>query len=596
MRRGAWLALLVVLSGCGSSDRDGSSGGAGAGGFGFGGSGRGGSGAGGSAGTTIIDPEGGEGGVPCRREVTLTAVTIEEPPPFDLVIVADHSDSLAWSRDELSAGLGDLLDNVKGRSVRVFLLTPTQYGASSEPALMPLSGDPVVSWRDPTTGEAFPNAMTIYEQACTDPLDQPIACPGARGPEPYKAHGTWRFDMPDPIAVITPELTDEEFADAQVAVADAILSIGGGGSPEEQPLCTLGRYLSQAADELPGHAVFLLISDEDDVSRPDDCLVEYDAELRVTETEIGTTPCSANCDAYRYSMLGVIHWQRLEFRCAAVDDLGEPIPGTEMTSWLNEAGQSSCDGFPTGTCTAAEAARAGVFCDSGLTLYSCERQCATRDSECRFDFATPVDACNRSFSLGGTTYDNLADYCATQGSGWGACSGGGIIRQTMQQVSGTYDRVALVEGTATADLTRFVSQKAANVFGPDRHLFEAIALDPTFDCEVGTGQSYATNLAELIANPAKMFPLCEAYAPALEGVWAFARDLVQTEFPLTMADDEDVTAVVVTDANGAERTLGDGDYSYDRESEILTVARAALSPSDVSLRVEVTSACRPIVR
>jgi hypothetical protein len=63
-----------------------------------------------------------------------------------------------------------------------------------------------------------------------------------------------------------------------------------------------------------------------------------------------------------------------------------------------------------------------------------------------------------------------------------------------------------------------------------------------------------------------------------------------------MADDEDVTAVVVTDANGAERTLRDGDYSYDRESEILTVARAALSPSDVSLRVEVTSACRPIVR
>lgn len=54
-----------------------------------------------------------------------------EPAPFDLVIVADHSMSLAWSRDELSKGLQDLLANVEGRQVRVFLLTPTQYGASS---------------------------------------------------------------------------------------------------------------------------------------------------------------------------------------------------------------------------------------------------------------------------------------------------------------------------------------------------------------------------------------------------------------------------------------------------------------------------------
>jgi hypothetical protein len=592
MHRCGWLALLVALFGCGSSASSSSGRGVG----GDGGFGNGGTQAGGSAGIVIDPGPGGEGEIPCRREVTLTAVVIEEPPPFDVVIVADHSDSLAWSRDELSAGLGDLLDHVKGRSVRVFVLTPTQYGASSEPALMPLTGDPVVSWRDPTTGAAFPNAMTTYEQSCTTPADEPIECPSPRGPDPYKVQGSWHFEMPEPIAVVTPELTDAEFAAAQAAVADAILTIGGGGSPEEQPLCTLARYLSQPVDELPGHAVFLLISDEDDVSRPDDCLVEFHAELRVTETEIGTTPCSTNCDAYRYSMQGEVHWQRLEFHCAAVDDLGNPIPGTEMMSWLNEAGQPSCDGFPTGPCTQAEAMRAGVFCDSGLALYSCERQCATRDSECRLDFPTPVNACTSSFSLGATTYDNLADYCASQGSGWGSCSGGGITRQTMQQVYGTYDRVGIVEGETTAVLTNFVSREAARVFGPDRHLFEAIAFDPAFDCELGTGQSYATNLAELVGDPTKVFPLCEAYAPALDGVWAFARDLVQTEFPLTMEDDEDVTAVFVTDSSGTERTLQAGDYDYDRASELLTVARSALDPSDVSLRVEVTSACRPITR
>jgi hypothetical protein len=53
--------------------------------------------------------------------------------------------SLAWSRDELSKGLQDLLTHVAGRQVRVFLLTPTQYGASSAPAKQALTGDPVVA-------------------------------------------------------------------------------------------------------------------------------------------------------------------------------------------------------------------------------------------------------------------------------------------------------------------------------------------------------------------------------------------------------------------------------------------------------------------
>src|SRR5205814_276418 len=62
----------------------------------------------------------------CQHDVSLTAVTLGTPQPFDLVIVADNSDSLSFSREDLSAGVRDLLTNVRGRDVRVFLLTSTQ--------------------------------------------------------------------------------------------------------------------------------------------------------------------------------------------------------------------------------------------------------------------------------------------------------------------------------------------------------------------------------------------------------------------------------------------------------------------------------------
>ena len=71
------------------------------------------------------------GGAGCEREVSLQPVRLGEPQPFDLVIVADHSDSLAWSRDALASGLQDLLTNVRGRAARVFLLTPTAKNAQT---------------------------------------------------------------------------------------------------------------------------------------------------------------------------------------------------------------------------------------------------------------------------------------------------------------------------------------------------------------------------------------------------------------------------------------------------------------------------------
>src|SRR5690606_13300305 len=73
------------------------------------GSGGAGAGAGSAAAATgaVVSVGQGDAGADgqCQREVTLEGVTLSAPEPFDLVIVADHSASLAWSRDELAAGL-----------------------------------------------------------------------------------------------------------------------------------------------------------------------------------------------------------------------------------------------------------------------------------------------------------------------------------------------------------------------------------------------------------------------------------------------------------------------------------------------------------
>src|SRR5690606_24930563 len=212
------------------------------------------------------------GGPECERELSFEAVILGEPAPFDLIVVADHSDSLGFSRDALAQGLSDLLDGVRGRHVRVFLLTPTQYGASSAPAQYPQTGEPVVAWQDPATGEAYEPAMTTYSQSCTDLDRTPIECPDPRGELPYLVVGTWEFAMPPPIAELTPDHTEAECRAQERALADAILSSGGKGSPHEQPLCTLARYVFQDPERLANNAVFLVLSDEDDESTPAECV------------------------------------------------------------------------------------------------------------------------------------------------------------------------------------------------------------------------------------------------------------------------------------------------------------------------------------
>ena len=531
----------------------------------------------------------------CERNVSLTAVTISEAAPFDLIIVADHSQSLAWSRSELSSGLHDLLTNVQGRAVRIFLLTPTQYGASSAAAKGPLTGDSIVAWQDPMTGKAYENAMANYEQTCTNPAGAAIACPSPLGPTPYKAQGVWRFAPPSPIAVIRPDMTAAEFAAQQMAVTNSILAIGGNGSPHEQPLCTLSRYISQDPKLLPSNAVFLVISDEDDTSTPSDCLGGFTGELKVTQNESGTTACTSNCDAYRYEMVGQSYTTGFTFSCRAFDDLGRPIAGSDQPGFASQGSRPSCAGITAGACNDDESRMIGGFCEAGRTLISCARECTPSLARCTVDLHDPaLNPCTQGFTSDGASYNNLAAYCAKQGTGWQNCTGGGVDIQYSTSTSGTTQPMGLMPGSKTADIASYFRARANTVFKPNAYLVEAIAFDPAFSCNLGVGQTYATNLTQFVGDRSHVFPLCKSYAPALDGVLTFAQTLVQSDFPVRLADDEQVTEVHIISKDGSERVLTSTEYKHDATTQVLSVERSALKSTDVNLRVEVTSACRPL--
>lgn len=598
----AWFAFLLSTVGCGetndgasSTDGGGAPGGAGkasAGGT------TGGMNLGGAAVSTTPEIPVEPGGPPpeCMREVTLTGVTLTAPPPFDLVIVADHSGSLAWSRQELAEGLADLLDNVRGRSVRISLLTPTQYGASSALAQMPLSGDDLVLWKDPATGLAYENAVTEFTRTCTDFNDVPMTCPDIRSSTPVKIHGQWSFRMPQPIAVLTPDLDESAFAAQQTQVSNAILGLGASGSSVEQPLCTLGRYVTQDQASLPGHAVFLIISDEDDTSLPRECLIGYSAEIR--DSAPSYSDCnSTDCDAYRYSMTGRAKFQQLAMRCAAFDDVGTPIPGTEQSMGLSDGSSVGCDTTGPGPCTTEEFTKAAPFCETGLELVGCDRECIDTDIACSLERATrDIDLCTSSFQENGVTYQNLGDYCAKL---WkvtpGPCSSGGVNIVPSQNATGGLTPTPLVFGSDTAELSRYIHTNATAKLGAGNYLAEAIVFDPAFSCPINAGQSYAENLVEFVGDRSKVFPLCESYAPALNGVWGFAQSLITTSYPLKIKSDEHVTAVVIISKDGSERTLDPAQYEHDEDTGILEINRDAIRGTDTTLRVEVTSDCRKII-
>lgn len=542
---------------------------------------------------------GGSDSPECQRDVSLQAVTLGTPAPFDLVIVADHSQSLAWSRDELSTGLRSLLTDVRGRDVRVFLLTPTQYGASSAKARMPLSGTSLVNWQDPASGQAYTNEMTNFMQTCTDPSGAPLACPDATALVAHKVNGSWDFKMPSPIAVVRADMSDAEFAAQQKAVADAILAIGGTGSPSEQPLCTLGRYVNQAREKLPKNAVFLLISDEDDQSLPRDCMSGYTAEVKADTSANTLTTCEGTCDVYRYSADGDTDQIEFTVRCAAFDDTGQRIAGTDQDLSAYQ-GAMSCQSAVSSSCTADDVKIVQTFCNEGKKVVDCQRKCGTSAAYCSVDLPdASVNACTQPFTKQGVKYDNLAAYCSALGFGrnFRNCQGNGYDLTTSSgSFSGSYSPMPLVAGATAADIGTYFRSRADAAFGRESYLVEAILLDPAFSCSLGAGQSYGTTLAGVVADRKRLFPLCQPYAPALDGVLGFAQALVQTQFSFSIKADEHVSAVTVADKSGAERQLLAGQYSYDRATQTLNVQPSALSANDVSLHVEVTSDCRPVIK
>src|SRR5690606_7871529 len=114
-------------------------------------------------------------------------------------------------------------------------------------------------------------------------------------------------------------------------------------------------------------------------------------------------------------------------------------------------------------------------------------------------------------------------------------------------------------------------------------------------CELGAGQSYATNLGKIVTDSSHLFPLCGSYAPALASVLGFAESLIRTEFLLQLEDGESISQVLVESRDGAQRELPAASWTYDDATATLRVDRSAIAGTDSRLNVEVTSACIPII-
>ena len=147
----------------------------------------------------------------------------------------------------------------------------------------------------------------------------------------------------------------------------------------------------------------------------------------------------------------------------------------------------------------------------------------------------------------------------------------------------------------TADMIQTFKSKADNLIGRGNYSVEAIVLDPSFDCPLNSGQSYATNLRTLASSAADVFPLCQDYAPAIERIASFADYLIQTTFPLDLDKYEDIDSVVVTSKQGVKRTVPATSYSYDRTAKLLRFNTGALTAQDDSLDVNVAHYCQPII-
>jgi hypothetical protein len=530
----------------------------------------------------------------CQREVLFEAVALSDPPPFDVVIVADHSGSIAWSREELTAGLRDLLDDAKGHDVRVFVLTPTQYGASSPDPIDPVSGEDFVMWRDPVTGTPFGNPMTRYSQACWDAAGVAMPCPTYPSPPmAFSLEGWWNFQMPEPVAVIRKGMTGPERGEQQRALTDAVLALGTDGSPQEQPVCTLNRYVLQDEQELPDHVIFLVLSDEDDTSEPEDCLLGHRQETSAIGSTTYTSGCTSDCDAYQFAMTQPAAQRTLEFSCVPVDDMGNQFPGQAVPGQTFLPPVEVCDAAVS-DCNTGDLAGAKYGCAEGSVVVDCQKLCAaTSDyySTCLLSLPTEVDLCTESFVHGDMEYADFADYCSRTigGDEWSACQREGLFASGGVSYSGTSVPEPLMFSADTISMVREFQNTATEKFGESGFVVETILFDPAFSCELAEGQSHGTTLRELASTPEDVFPICESYAPALSRAERFARALLQTEYALELGPHESIEALVVTDEAGVERTLNATDYSHANGQ--LLINPEAISSGDVSLNVQILNVC-----
>lgn len=540
----------------------------------------------------------------CSRSVNLRGIAITRPVPFDVVIVADNSDSLSWSRDSLSSGLKNLLARVHGHEARFYILTTTQYGASSQAAVSPVNGKELVSWRDSVTNVAYANEVTTYHVDCTDGTGAARTCPKAprKSGDAWEVKGTWQFTMPPVIAAITPDMDDASIEREQKRIADAILGLGGGGSQQEQPLCTLLRYIKQDTKSLPQHAVFVVLTDEDDTSPPSACLAGYEAYQHVTPYA-GTALCDSDCPDYVYTVRKPQYELHLDYICLPVDDKGTTFPerATQKTLFLEMNSRCAGDaGASTGLdCNAAELSRAASNCGVGNQVQSCKHNCIVSKTDLECSLHRPdnkTDICTQSFS----GYANLASYCSRTGNaGWTNCTVQGIKPSSTD--AGTMsaykeDVVPLVPAKSTADMIASFKTSADEAIGKGNYSVETIMLDPAFSCPVRSGQSYGTNLRALTSSSSDIFPLCEDYAPALARIADFADLLVQTNFPLELDDYETVDAVDVTNKQGEKRTVEASGYRYDAQAKQLVFSPGVLTAQDDTLVVNVAHECHIIIR
>ena len=532
----------------------------------------------------------------CGRSVTLPVGTTDggAPVPVDVVIVADNADGITFSNADLANGLKNLLANVAGQSVRFFLLSTTQYGASSKAATDQLTGKNLVSWSSSVTGAADANPVSEYSQTCLDTTGKSIPCPTEWiGTQQYSTHGEWTFTLPPPVAAITPGMTSTQIAAQQQALSSAVLALGGGGSEEEQPICTLARYITQKGFTFPQRALFLVISDEDDTNPPTDCLSAYDFSMKQIASG-ARQPCASSCAGYTYEVTRPVTTATENYTCVPKDDQGNLYPSLGKTHTIGIGGTFTC-----GACNADETTLATNDCGVGYVVQNCAITCAAGSNSCSVDLPTnAVDACTQSFQQNGTTYASLVDYCAkvdfagtADAGAWGACTVQGYNPSDAgASYSDTNEKTPVFAVGSSAAMVSSFKNAANGVFGATGYKVETIQLDPAFSCPIGPGQSYAPTLRTLATSSADVFSLCGSYAGALAEVQSFTVGVVG-DYPLALGPSDAISTVTVTTSSGAVRTVPAGDYSF--AGGVLTFASGTLTPGDATIQVTIAGpACR----